>query len=201
MLGPERKSRVIPEKERKIIAHHEAGHALVRRLIPQCRPVQKVSIVSRGMAEGYVLSLGDDRYLHNQSIFEAELAAILAGRAAEEIMFDDITNGASDDLNKATKMARAMVTQYGMSQKLGPLIFGEKDELVFLGKEIGEQRNYSEEIARQIDHEVRRIIENAHQRAIQLIRENKAKLETIAERLLKEETLDAQTFEAIFAVS
>jgi cell division protease FtsH len=201
MLGPERKSRVIPEKERKIIAHHEAGHALVRRLIPQCRPVQKVSIVSRGMAEGYVLSLGDDRYLHNQSIFEAELAAILAGRAAEEIMFDDITNGASDDLNKATKMARAMVTQYGMSQKLGPLIFGEKDELVFLGKEIGEQRNYSEEIARQIDQEVRRIIEHAHQRAIQLIQENKVKLETIAERLLKEETLDAQTFESIFAVS
>lgn len=199
ILGPERKSRIIPEKERKVIAHHEAGHALVRKLIPECTPVQKVSIVARGMAEGYVLSLGEDRYLYNQSIFEAELAAVLGGRAAEEIIFDEITNGASDDLNRATKMARAMVTQYGMSEKLGPLIFGEKDELVFLGKEIGEQRNYSEQVARQIDHEVRRIIESAHSRATQLLKDNKAKLEQIAERLLKEETLDAQSFEAIFA--
>ncbi|MBN1992766.1 MAG: ATP-dependent zinc metalloprotease FtsH [Anaerolineae bacterium] len=200
IAGPERKSRVIPPKERKIIAHHEAGHALVRKMTPGCDPVHKVSIIARGMAGGYVISLPvEDRYLENQSKFEAELAAILGGRAAEEVVFNEVTTGASDDLNKATKLARAMVTQYGMSKKLGPLTFGEKDELVFLGKEIGEQRNYSDEIARQIDHEVRRIVGNAYDKAKQTILENKAKLEEIAERLLKEETLDGQSFEAIFA--
>jgi cell division protease FtsH len=199
IAGPERKSRVIPEKERQIIAHHEAGHALVRRMLPECDPVHKVSIIARGAAGGYVISLPtEDRYLENQSKFEAELAAILGGRAAEEIIFEQVTTGASDDLNKATKLARAMVTQYGMSKKLGPLTFGEKDELVFLGKEIGEQRNYSDEIARQIDHEVRRIVGNAYDKAKQLILEHKLKLEEIADQLLKEETLDAQSFEAIF---
>lgn len=200
IAGPERKSRIVPEPERRIIAHHEAGHALIRKLIPDCNPVHKVSIVARGVAGGYVISLPDeDRYLENQRRFEAELAAILGGRAAEEVIFEEVTTGASDDLNKATKLARAMVTQYGMSKKLGPLMFGEKDELVFLGKEIGEQRNYSEEIARQIDREVRRIVDSAHTRAVALIQENRAKLVEIAERLLKEETLDSKTFEAMFA--
>jgi cell division protease FtsH len=200
IAGPERRSRVIPEKERKIVAHHEAGHALVRTMLPECDPVHKVSIIARGMAGGYVISLPDeDRYLQNQSKFEAELAAILGGRAAEEVIFEQVTTGASDDLNKATKMARAMVTQYGMSKKLGPLTFGEKEEMVFLGKEIGEQRNYSDEVARQIDHEVRRIVGNAHTKAKEIIEENRAKLVEIAERLLKEETLDRQSFEAIFA--
>lgn len=202
IAGPERKSRVIPEKERRIIANHEAGHALVRRLLPACNPVHKVSIVARGMAGGYVISLPkEDRYLENQSRFEAELAAILGGRAAEEIIFDQVTTGAGDDLQKATKLARAMVTQYGMSELLGPLIFGEKDEMVFLGKEIGEHRNYSEEIARQIDREVRRIVETAHHKALELLGENKLKLQEIAERLLQEETLDGPTFEAIFVAS
>lgn len=200
IAGPERKSRIIPEKERNIIAHHEAGHALVMKLTPECDPVHKVSIVARGMAGGYTLALPvDDRYLTNRSKFEADLAALMGGRVAEEIVFNEITTGASDDLERATKMARAMVTQYGMSEKLGPLIFGEKDELVFLGKEIGEQRNYSEEIARQIDHEVRRIVDTAYHKAMELLEANEAKLKEIAQRLLKEETLDAQTFEAIFA--
>lgn len=199
IAGPERKSRVIPEKERKIIAYHEAGHALVMKLTPECDPVHKVSIIARGMAGGYTLSLPrDDRYLKNQSKFEADLVALMGGRAAEEIVFEEATTGASNDLDRATKMARAMVTQYGMSKKLGPLMFGEKDEMVFLGKEIGEQRNYSEEVARQIDHEVRRIIDNAYHRAIDLIKENRAKLEEIADRLLKEETIDSKSFEAIF---
>lgn len=202
MAGPERKSRIIPEKERRIIAHHEAGHALVMRLIPECDPVHKVSIVARGMAGGYTLALPvDDRYLKNRRKFEADLAALMGGRVAEELVFNEITTGASNDLDRATKMARAMVTQYGMSEKLGPLIFGEKDELVFLGKEIGEQRNYSEEIARQIDHEVRRIIEGAYQRATVLLNENRAKLEAVADRLLKEETLDSQGFESTFAAA
>ncbi|RME78077.1 MAG: ATP-dependent metallopeptidase FtsH/Yme1/Tma family protein [Chloroflexi bacterium] len=199
ILGPERRSRVIPEKERRIIAYHEAGHALVRRMIPECEPVQKVSIVSRGMAGGYVLHLGSDRILHNQSKFEADLASIMAGRAAEEIVFNEVTTGASSDLEQATRMARAMVTQYGMSEKLGPLIFGEKEEQVFLGKEIGEHRNYSEQIARQIDHEIRRIVETAYNRAVQIIQDHRDKLDQIAERLLQEETLDAQSFEALFA--
>ncbi|HEX9921050.1 MAG TPA: ATP-dependent zinc metalloprotease FtsH [Anaerolineae bacterium] len=200
IAGPERKSRIIPERERQIIAHHEAGHALVMQLIPECDPVHKVSIVARGMAGGYTLALPvDDRYVTNQTKFEADLAALMGGRAAEELIFQEVTTGASNDLERATKMAKAMVTQYGMSEKLGPLIFGEKDELVFLGKEIGEQRNYSEEIARQIDYEVRRIIENAYNTAVRLLLENRNKLEEIAERLLKEETLDAQSFEAMFA--
>jgi cell division protease FtsH len=200
IAGPERRSRVIPEKERLIIAHHEAGHALVRRLIPECDPVHKVSIVARGMAGGYVISLPpEDRYLENQSKFEAELASMMGGRAAEEVIFNQVTTGASEDLDKATKLARAMVTQYGMSKKLGPLTFGEKDEMVFLGKEIGEQRNYSEQVAREIDHEVRRIVSHAHDRAKQILLDNRAKLEEIANRLLKEETIDGTGFEALFA--
>lgn len=200
IAGPERKSRVIPKKEREIIAYHEAGHALVMKLTPECDPVHKVSIIARGMAGGYTLSLPDDeRYVTNQSKFEADLVALMGGRAAEEVIFEEVTTGASNDLDRATKMARAMVTQYGMSEKLGPLMFGEKEEMVFLGKEIGEQRNYSEQIARQIDHEVGRIVESAYSSAIQLIREHKAKLEEIAKRLLEEETLDAKNFEAIFA--
>jgi cell division protease FtsH len=198
IAGPERKSRVIPENERIIIAHHEAGHALVMKLLPDCDTVQKVSIIARGMAGGYVIPLPDERYLKNQNKFEADLVAMLGGRAAEEIIFNEITNGASDDLNKATKLARAMVTQYGMSQKLGPLIFGEKEEMVFLGKEIGEQRNYSDAIAIQIDSEVSRIIKTAYQKSKQILHDNRIKLEEIAQRLLKDETLNAQEFNAMF---
>jgi cell division protease FtsH len=202
IAGPERKSRIIPEKERKVIAYHEAGHALVMKLTPQCDPVHKISIISRGMAGGYVLPLPEDeRFVTNQNKFEADLTALMGGRVAEEVVFEEITTGASNDLDRATKMARAMVTQYGMSEKLGPLIFGEKDELVFLGKEIGEQRNYSEEIARQIDQEVRRIVETAYLKAKKLVFDNRTKLEEIAQRLLKEETIDSQTFEAMFVSS
>ncbi|MCG3208063.1 MAG: ATP-dependent zinc metalloprotease FtsH [Anaerolineae bacterium] len=200
IAGPERKSRVIPERERRVIAYHEAGHALVMKLTAECDPVHKVSITARGMAGGYTLALpDDDRYLTNQSKFEADLAALMGGRAAEEIVFKEATTGASNDLDRATKMARAMVTRYGMSEKLGPLMFGEKDEMVFLGKEIGEQRNYSEEIARQIDREVRRIVEIAYNKANKVLQENRAKLEEIAERLLQEETLDRAAFDAMFA--
>ncbi len=198
IAGPERKSRIIPKKERVIIAHHEAGHALIMKSLAECDKVQKVSIVARGMAGGYVIPLPDERYLKNQKKFEADLVAILGGRVAEEIIFNDVTNGASDDLNRATKIARAMVMQYGMSVELGPLTFGEKDELVFLGKEIGEQRNYSEAIARQIDREVRKIVDTAYYKARQILTDQRSKLEEIAERLLKEETLDAKTFNAIF---
>jgi cell division protease FtsH len=199
MLGPERKSRVISEKEKEVVAYHEAGHALVARMTPGADPVQKVSIVARGMAGGYTLLLPeDDRTLISKSRFLAKMAVFLGGRAAEEAMFDDITTGASNDLEQVTRTARAMVTQYGMSDKLGPLTFGEKEELVFLGKEIGEHRNYSEEVAQTIDEEVQGLVNQAYRQAYDVLTRYREKLITIAERLKEEETLDADEFEALF---
>lgn len=200
IAGPERKSRLIRDEEKEIIAHHEAGHALVMASLPGCDPVHKVSIVSRGMALGYTMPLPeDDRYLMQRSRFEDELAGLLGGRAAEELIFDDITTGASNDLERATRLARKMVTEYGMSDKLGPLTFGRKEELVFLGREIGEQRNYSEEVAKVIDEEVRRFINQAHETALRVLSENKDKLVKLAQRLIEVETLEGSELEAMFA--
>ncbi|UCC89652.1 MAG: AAA family ATPase, partial [Anaerolineales bacterium] len=200
IAGPERKSRVISDEEKQVIAHHEAGHALVMKMLPDCDPVHKVSIVARGMAGGYTMTIPEeDRYLQYRNKFKADLASLLGGRAAEEIVFQDVTTGASNDLERATKLARAMVTQYGMSEKLGPITFGQKEELIFLGRELSEQRNYSEEIARQIDREVRRLIEEAYQTAKRILVANRGKLTELAERLVREETIDAATFEMMFA--
>jgi len=200
VAGPERKSRVISDEEKHIIAHHEAGHALVMKMLPHCDPVHKVSIVARGTAGGYTMTIPEeDHYLQHRNKFKADLASLLGGRVAEEIVFKDVTTGASNDLERATKLARAMVTQYGMSEKLGPLTFGEKEELVFLGREISEQRNYGEEVARQIDREVRRLIDEAYQTARQILIDNRDKLTEVAERLVREETIDAATFNAMFA--
>ncbi len=200
IAGPERKSRVITAEEKQIIAHHEAGHALVMKMLPESDPVHKVSIVARGMSGGYTMTIPEeDQYLRYRKKFKAELASLLGGRVAEEIVFRDITTGASNDLERATKLARAMVTQYGMSDQLGPLTFGEKEELVFLGREISEQRNYSEEIARQIDREVRRLVDEAYQTAKRILLANREKLTEIAERLVREETIDAATFNGMFA--
>jgi cell division protease FtsH len=200
MMGPERRSRIITKKEKDVIAYHEAGHALVARLTPGADPVQKVSIVARGMMGGYTLLLPeDDRTLISKSRFLARMAVSLGGRVAEEIMFEDITTGASSDLENVTRIARAMVTQYGMSNKLGPLTFGEKEELVFLGKEIGEHRNYSEEVAEAIDEEVQNLVNQAYQQAYSVLTRHREKLIVVAERLKEEETIDADEFEAIFA--
>jgi cell division protease FtsH len=200
IAGPERKSRIISDDEKEIIAHHEAGHVLVMKTLPGCDPVHKVSIVSRGMALGYTMPLPeDDRYLMQRSKFEDELAGLLGGRAAEELVFDDVTTGASNDLERATRLARKMVTEYGMSEKLGPLTFGRKQELVFLGREIGEQRNYSEDVARAIDEEVRRLISQAHETALRILRENKDKLVNVAKKLIEVETLEGPDLEAMFA--
>jgi len=169
-------------------------------MLPECDPVHKISIVARGMAGGYTMTIPEeDRYLKHRNKFKADLASLLGGRVAEEIVFNEVTTGASNDLERATKLARAMVTQYGMSEKLGPLTFGEKEELIFLGREISEQRNYSEEVARQIDREVRRLIDEAYQTAKQILIDNRDKLIELAERLVREETIDAASFNAIFA--
>ena len=200
IAGPERRSRLISDEEREIVAYHEAGHALVMQMLPNSDPVHKITIVSRGMALGYTMPLPEeDRLLYSREKFRDELAGLLGGRVAEEEVFGDITTGASNDLQRVTSLARRMVTQYGMSDVLGPQTFGEKEELIFLGREIGEQRNYSEEIAEEIDREVSKLVQDAYQRARTIIHESRAKLDELARRLIDHETVDASEFQAIFA--
>ncbi|MBM3130424.1 MAG: ATP-dependent zinc metalloprotease FtsH [Chloroflexi bacterium] len=200
IVGPERRSRLIGEDEKKIVAYHEAGHAIVLRMLPNCDPVHKVSIISRGMAMGYTMHLpDDDRYLGRRVKFMDDLAGLLGGRVAEEIVFGDVTTGAANDLERVTDTARAMVTRYGMSEKLGPRTFGNREELVFLGREISEQRNYSEEVAQQIDQEVKQIISTAYGKAKEILTQYRAKLDALADRLIREETIEGPEFEAMFS--
>ena len=200
MAGPERRSRIISAREKEIIAYHEVGHALVRRMLPKCDPVHKISIISRGMALGYTMALPEtDRVLVSKTKFEQDLSAILGGRVAEQLIFNDVTNGAVDDLDKVTKLARAMVTQYGMSPTMGPMVFGQRHEMIFLGREIGEQRNYSEQVAREIDKEVNRIVTEAYDRARNILTTHSDLHRAITARLIEAETLDAEEFEAFFA--
>jgi len=202
IAGPERKSRLIREEEKEIIAYHEAGHAVVQTILPHCDPVRKVTIVSRGMTLGYTMSLPeDDHLLQSRAQFRDELAGLLGGRVAEELIFGDVTTGASNDLERVTDLARKMVTRYGMSNKLGPMTFGQKEELVFLGREITEQRDYSEAIAQEIDVEVRQIIQEAHDRATQVLTEHRDRLVAVATRLIEIETLDSQEFKEIMSHS
>ena len=200
IAGPERKSRLISDEEKRILAYHEAGHALAQQMLPNCDPIHKVSIVARGLSLGYTIALPEqDRYLYTQDRFEDEIAGMLAGRAAEELVFADRWTGASDDLEKATRIARSMVTSYGMSKKLGPLTFGDREEMVFLGREISEQRNYSDEVAEEIDTEVRRIIEEAYSRAKAILTTYRQKLDAVAQRLIEIETIDREEFELLVA--
>ncbi|HKG18208.1 MAG TPA: ATP-dependent zinc metalloprotease FtsH, partial [Candidatus Limnocylindrales bacterium] len=200
VAGPERKSRIISDAEKAIIAYHEGGHAVVQRVLPKCDPVQKVTIISRGMALGYTMALpSEDRYLQSKTEFEDKIAGLLGGNASERLIFGDTTTGASNDIEKATDLARRMVTEFGMSDKLGPLSFGKRDELVFLGREIGEQRNYSDEVAKQIDEEVRAIIDHAYERAMDVLVKHRDKLTALAEKLVAEETVDAEEFEKLFS--
>ena len=200
IAGPERRSRLISDEEKQIVAYHEAGHALVMQMLPEADPVHKISIVSRGMALGYTMPLPEeDHLLYSRNKFRDELAGLLGGRVAEEEVFGDINTGASNDLERVTALARRMVTQYGMSDILGPQTFGEKEELIFLGREIGEQRNYSEEVAEAIDREVRRLVDEAHERARTIIRTYRHKLDEIARRLIEKETIEAAEFQAMFA--
>ena len=198
VAGPERRSRLISDHEKQVIAYHEAGHAVVMHLLPHCDPVHKISIISRGMALGYTMPLPkEDRVLYSRDKYRDELAGLLGGRVAEEIIFEDVTTGASNDLERVTKLARQMVTQFGISDKLGPLQFGHKEEMVFLGREISEQRNYSEEVAREIDHEVRNFIDEAYQRATEILTNYRDKLTTVARRLMEVETIDTSEFIAL----
>ena len=200
VAGPERKSRVISDQEKAIIAFHEGGHAVVQRILPKCDPVAKVTIISRGMALGYTMALPmEDRYLQSKSEFEDKIAGLLGGNAAEKMIFGDTTTGASNDIEKATGLARRMVTEFGMSDKLGPLSFGKRDELVFLGREIGEQRNYSDDVAKTIDDEVRAIIDRAYDRAMEVLVTHRDRLQALAEKLVAEETVDTEEFNKLFA--
>jgi cell division protease FtsH len=187
------------EEEKRITAFHEAGHAVVAHVLPKCDPVHKVSIVARGMAAGYTIALPEeDRRMLSKAKFEDDLAFALGGRAAEELVFGDVTTGAANDLERVTDTARSMVTRYGMSDSLGPMTFGQKEELVFLGKEIGEQRDYSEAVAQEIDQEVRGIVHGAYERAKDALIRYRDRVDRIAERLIEVETLGHDEFVALF---
>jgi cell division protease FtsH len=200
MMGPERKSRVRSPEEMEVVAYHESGHALVAYKLQDFDPLYKITIVSRGMAGGYTLALPEeDRHINTKDYLEKRLAMTLGGHAAEEMVFGHMSTGPSDDIAKVTKLARSMVTRYGMSEKLGPRTFGQKEELIFLGREISEQRDYSERLAEEIDEEVRQIIDGAHEVARTIVRENRAKLEQLAQRLLEVETLEGEELLALMA--
>ena len=198
-MGPERKSRVISARERAITAYHELGHAIVARMLPNVDPVHKISIISRGMAGGYTRILpSEDQYTMTKSQFEDNIAWAMGGHVAEELIFGEVTTGPSNDIERATGMARRMVTEFGMSKKLGPVAFGKKEEMIFLGRSISEERNYSDEVAYEIDKEVRRIIDEAYEQAKSILTAQKAKLIEIAAVLIERETLDGEEFEALF---
>ncbi len=199
VMGPERKSRLISDEEKRIIAYHEAGHAVVANAIAEADPVQKVTIVGRGQAGGVTWFRPDeDRILMSRKKMLATLAMALGGRAAEELVFDDITSGASNDIEQVTRMARAMVTRLGMSAEMGTLVYGQKEELIFLGREISEQRDYSEAVAEQIDREVRKIVEDAYKVAKNLVKKYRKQLDLVAKKLLEVESITREEFEKIF---
>jgi cell division protease FtsH len=200
IAGPERKSRRISDHEKEIIAYHEVGHALVMKALPHTDPVHKVSIISRGMALGWTMSLPEeDKYLISRDELMDQIAGIMGGRVAEEIVFGDITSGAENDIQRATQMARRMVTQWGMSEKLGTVAMGHREELVFLGRDLGEQRNYSEEVAAIIDEEIRSIVDHGHQTAKGILTQQRDKMDAVVERLKEVETLDGKELDEILA--
>jgi cell division protease FtsH len=199
VMGPERKSRLISDEEKRIIAYHEAGHAVVMNAIPEADPVQKITIVGRGQAGGLTwYRPEDDRILTSRKKMVASLAGLLGGRVAEELVFDDITSGASSDIERVTQMARMMVTRLGMSNEMGLMTYGQKEELIFLGREISEQRDYSEAVAERIDTEVRRLVDDAYKLTRKLLTTYRDRLDAVAQKLLEVETLTREEFEAIF---
>jgi len=199
MLGPEKRSRVISDEEKKLTAYHEAGHAIVSRFLKNHDTVHQISIIPRGSAGGYTMYRpNEDKSYHSKKEMEEHIVSLLGGRVAEKLVLDDISTGASSDLDRATKIARAMVMQYGMSDKLGPLTFGVNQEEVFLGRDFNNQRNYSEKVAAEIDEEVRNIVIKGYNEAQRILNENIDKLHTTAKILLEKEKIDAKEFNEIF---
>jgi cell division protease FtsH len=198
IAGPEKKTRVMSEKERLVTAYHEVGHAIVGQLLENTDPVHKISIISRGQALGYTISLPtEDKFLTTRAELTDTMAMTLGGRAAEEIIFGEITTGASNDLEKVTETAKQMVMRFGMSERLGPRVFGHDRGQPFLGREFSAEPDYSDEIAREIDDEIRRIVESAHQTAKNLLNERRDDLEKVSKLLLERETIDAKQFVAL----
>ena len=197
--GPERRSRVITDHEKEVTAYHESGHALVAHVLPDADPVAKVTIIARGQAGGYTKTVPEeDRHLITRNQLEAKLAMAMGGRAAEELVFGDITTGATNDLEQATNIARTMVTRFGMSEKLGPRTFGKREELIFLGREISEQRDYSDSVAEQIDDEVHSLIDGAYQTAMRILKDHRPRLDHISNYLMENETIEEDQFPDIF---
>ena len=199
IAGPERKSRVIPPEEKLIIAYHEAGHAIVMQALPEADPVHKVSISPRGMAGGYTMALPEEDYfLSSRRRLFAQLVSLLGGRVAEELVFDDITTGAANDLEQVTRLARTMVTRFGMSDSLGPMTFGKNEGLIFLGRDLHELRDYSEAVAQRIDEEVQKLVRAAYEKAREILTQYRDALDRVAQALLEKETLSREEFEALF---
>jgi cell division protease FtsH len=200
IAGPEKKARLLSEKERKITAYHEMGHALVGHYLENTNPVHKITIVSRGQALGLTISLPtEDRYLTTKSALMDDLAMTLGGRAAEEIVFHEVTTGAANDLEKVTATSKSMIMRFGMSEKLGPRVLGRNHDLPFLGREMGAEPDYSDEIAREIDDEIRRVIEEAHATAHRVLNEHVEELHRLSAILIERETIDKDQFERLLA--
>jgi cell division protease FtsH len=195
MLGPERKSHMLSKKEKEVTAYHEGGHALIASVLPNSDPVHKVSVISRGRAAGYTMKVpSEDKHLHTRNEFLDDIGVALGGLAAEKIIFNEQTTGASNDLKVATSLARRMVTMYGMSDEMGPMTFGDSSEMVFLGRDMGEQRNYSEEVAAKIDREVSRIMKEGYERAVQTLTTHRDVLDIVAKKLIEQETLEEEEY-------
>jgi len=198
MAGPERKSRLMSDREKRVIAYHESGHALAAHVLPNTDPVHKISVIARGRALGYTLTLPqEDKFLLTREELSDELAMLLGGRVAEELIVGDITTGAANDIERATKIARQMVTEYGMSDMIGPLTLGQKQHEVFLGRDFATQPDYSEQVAFEIDNEVRRMIDQAHDEALEILQEHRSKLDQMAALLIERETIDKEDVERL----
>ena len=198
MAGPERKSRIMSDREKRVIAYHESGHALAAHVLPNTDPVHKISVIARGRALGYTLTLPEeDKFMMTREELSDELAMLLGGRVAEELIVGDITTGAANDIERATKIARQMVTEYGMSDAIGPLTLGQKQHEVFLGRDFAAQPDYSEQVAFEIDNEVRRMIDQAHDEALDILQEQRQKLDQMAALLIERETIDKEEVERL----